>query len=72
MVPLTVRLPAIVTLLGNPIVILLSETVVSISFVVPSNVKVSVPTATVSFDPESAAMVKVEPVEAVDADVIRP
>ena len=56
--PDTVRFPEIVTLVGSPIVILLFETAVSISFVVPSNVKVSVPTVTVSFDPLSAAIVK--------------
>ena len=57
--PDTVRFPEIVTLFGNPIVILLSDTVVSISFVVPSKVKVSVPILTVSFEPLSAAIVKV-------------
>ena len=57
--PLTVRFPEIVTLAGSPILILLSDTVVSISFAVPSKVRVSVPTATVSFEPLSAAIVNV-------------
>ena len=57
-VPETVKFPEIVTLVGNPILILLSDTVVSISFAVPSNVKVSVPTVTVSFEPLSAAIVR--------------
>ena len=71
-VPLTVRLPAIVTLLGNPMFILLSETVVSISLAVPSKVKVSVPIVTVSLEPLSAAMVNEELILAVEAAVIRP
>ena len=71
-VPDTVKLPPIVTLLGNPIVILLFETVVSISLAVPSNSKVSVPTVTVSFEPESAPIVSTELVAAVVAAVIRP
>ena len=71
-VPATVKLPAIVTLVGNPILILLFETVVSISFAVPSKVKVSVPTVTVSLLPLSAAIVSVELVAAVLAAVIRP
>ena len=70
--PLTVKLPAIVTSSGNPIVILLFETVVFTSLEVPSKVKVSLPTVTVSFDPLSAAIVSVELVEAVLAAVIRP
>ena len=69
-VPLTVRLPEIVTLLGNPMFILLSETVVSISLAVPSKVKVSVPTVTVSLEPLSAAMVNAELILAVEAAVI--
>ena len=71
-VPATVKLPAIVTLVGNPTLILLFETVVSISFAVPSKVKVSVPTVTVSLLPLSAAIVSVELVAAVLAAVIRP
>ena len=58
-VPDTLRFPDITTLVGSPIVILLSDTAVSISLVVPSKVRVSVPTATVSFEPLSAATVKV-------------
>ena len=69
--PLTVKLPVTVaspptlksaataTVFGNPIVILLLETAVSISLFVPSNVSVSVPTVTVSLDPLSAAIVNV-------------
>ena len=34
-------------------------TVVSISFVVPAKLRVSVPTVTLSFDPESAPIVSV-------------
>ena len=56
-VPDTVKFPEIVTLVGSPILILLLDTVVSISFAVPSKVRVSVPTVTVSFDPLSAAIV---------------
>ena len=48
-----------VTSLGKPIFILLLDTSVLTSFVVPSNVNVSVPTITLSFDPESAAIVNV-------------
>jgi hypothetical protein len=64
-VPLTVKLPVIVnappivTLSGKAMFILLSDTVVAISFAVPSNVNVFVPTVTVSFDPLSAAIVNV-------------
>ena len=57
-VPLTVKLPAIVISLGNPIWIWLLVTVVSISLDVPANVKVSVPNVTVSLLPLSAAIVK--------------
>ena len=71
-VPATVKFPAIVTLVGKPTLILLFETVVSISFAVPSKVKVSVPTVTVSLLPLSAAIVSVELVAAVVAPVIRP
>ena len=52
--------------------ILLFETVVSISFAVPSNVSVSVPTVRVSLLPLSAAIVSTELVAAVLAAVIRP
>ena len=68
-VPLTVKLPVtvrslpIVTSSGRPIWIWLSETVVSISFDVPANVSVSVPTVTVSFEPLSAAIVRLEPLD---------
>jgi hypothetical protein len=58
-VPDTVKFPEIVTLVGSPILILLLDTVVSISFAVPSKVKVSVPILTVSFEPLSAATVRV-------------
>ncbi len=51
--------------------ILLFETVVSISFAVPSNVSVSVPTVRVSLLPLSAAIVSTELVAAVLAAVIR-
>ena len=57
--PLTVKFPETVTLLGNPIWIWLFDTVVSISFVVPAKLSVSVPTVTLSFDPESAPTVSV-------------
>ena len=60
--PLTVRLPEIVTFVGRPIVILLLDTVVSTSFAVPSNVRVSVPTVTVSAVPLSAATVRAPPI----------
>ena len=56
---MAVKFPEIVTLLGRPIFILLLDTSVLTSFVVPSNVNVSVPTVTLSFDPESAAIVSV-------------
>ena len=59
--PVTVSTPPTVTSSGSAILILLSLTVVAISFAVPSNVSVSVPTVTVSFDPVSAAIVKLEP-----------
>ena len=77
-VPLTVRLPEIVafppivTLLGNPICIWLFDTVVSTSLAVPTKFNVSVPTVTVSSEPLSAPIVKVELVAAVEAAVIRP
>ena len=70
-VPLTVRLPDIVTLFGKPIVISLLETVVSISFAVPLNVIVS-PPATESLEPESAANVYEVEIADVEAAVIRP
>ena len=47
-------------------------TVVSISFDVPAKVNVSVPNVTVSFDPESAAIVKSVLIAAVLAAVICP
>ena len=56
-VPATVKFPEIVTFVGSPILILLFDTVVSISFAVPSKVRVS-PVLKVSFDPLSAASVK--------------
>ena len=62
-VPETVKLPAIVISVGKPMLILLSETVVSISPDVPSNVNVSVPTVTVALLPTSAAIVNAEPAE---------
>ena len=70
-VPLTVRLPDIVTLFGKPNVISLLETVVSISFAVPLNVIVS-PPATESLEPESAANVYEVEIADVEAAVIRP
>ena len=48
-VPLTVKLPVIVTLFGSPIVIVLSDTVVSISLAVPAKLRVSDPSVTASF-----------------------
>ena len=57
--PVIVNAPPIVTLSGKAMLILLSDTVVAISFAVPSNVNVFVPTVTVSFDPLSAAIVNV-------------
>ena len=53
--PIRVKFAPIVTLFGNPIVTVLSVTVVSISFAVPENVKVSVPSVTLSV-PVSPAM----------------
>ena len=69
---MTVKFPPITTLSGKATLILLFETVVDISFAVPSKVSVSVPTVTVSLLPESAAIVSVELVAAVLAAVIRP
>ena len=62
-VPFTVKLPVIVasppivTSSGSPIVIVLSETAVSISLAVPTKFSVSVPTVTVSSEPLSAPIV---------------
>ena len=55
--PVTTNAPPTVMSSGSAILILLLLTVVAISFVVPSNVSVSVPTVTASFDPVSAAIV---------------
>ena len=70
--PVTVKLFPIVTSFGNPIWIWLSETVVSISLLVPAKFRVSVPTVTVSLEPESAPIVNVLDVEAVLTAVILP
>jgi len=70
--PVTVKSFPTVTLLGKPIVIVLSLTVVSISLVVPAKFNVSVPTVTVSSEPLSAPIVKVELVVAVVTPVILP
>ena len=70
--PETIKLPAIVGLSTKPIWIWLLVTVVSISFVVPAKVNVSVPNVTVSLDPESAAIVKSVLIDAVLAAVICP
>ena len=70
--PETVAFPPIVTSSGNPIVIVLFETVVSISFAVPTKLSVSVPTVTTSSEPESPPIVNDELVDAVETLVIRP
>ena len=70
--PVTVKFPPITTLSGKAKLILLFETVVAISFAVPSNVNVSVPTVTVSLLPESAATVSAELIAAVPAAVSLP
>ena len=57
--PLTVKFAETVTLFGNPIWIWLFWTIVSISFVVPTKLRVSVPTETVSVPPKSAPIVRV-------------
>jgi hypothetical protein len=57
---------------GKATLILLFETVVDISFAVPSKVSVSVPIVTVSLLPESAAIVNAELIAAVLAAVSLP
>ena len=71
-VPVTVKSLPIVTSLGRPIVILLLDTAVSISFEVPSKVNVSEPNATVSLLPLSAAIVKFVEILAVLTAVTKP
>jgi len=68
----TVKSLPTVTLLGKPIVIVLSLTAVSISPLVPAKLSVSVPTVTTSSEPVSAPIVKDELVVAVDTLVILP
>jgi hypothetical protein len=69
--PETVKFPPIVGLVTNPTLILLALTIVSTSFVVPSNVKVS-PPAMVSFEPLSAATSNDVAIVAVETAVTRP
>ena len=68
----TVKSLPTVTLLGKPIVIVLSLTVVSTSPDVPAKFSVSVPTVTTSSEPLSAPIVKDELVVAVETLVILP
>ena len=67
--PFAVKVPDMVTLFGSPIWIWLLVTVVSISFVVPAKFNVSVPTVTLSFDPESAPTVSVVSIAAILAAI---
>ena len=53
-VPLTVRLPAIVTLSGKPIVTVLPDALVVTSFAVPANTIVSLSKSIDNAPPESA------------------
>jgi hypothetical protein len=70
--PVTLRLLPTVTSLGKPIWIWLLVTVVSISLLVPTKFKVSVPTVTVSSLPLSAPIVNTLEVAAVLTAVTLP